>query len=221
MSTRITIQPAETADEIARCHELIAEVYYRYYGVRLTRLPSDPDASHESFPDKCLMVLDEGHLIGSGGLYLQHTYVERFGGVTPEDVNRVLREAGAWPRHSGLRLREITRVVVVDHPHKREALSALVLALHSAAALESLAAMPSAVVACAKPSMFERLFTAAGIRTRFLKPFAPYAAHRRYATPGTTMESRLVIPELDVPLSWQYAALPLTLDLATGARSAA
>ena len=74
------------------------------------------------------------------------------------------------------------------------------------------------MVVCAKLSIFRGLHDAVGIRSRTLKPFPRYAVHERYRSDDDPMESRLVIPELDVPAEhWER---PLPREIALPSRAA-
>jgi hypothetical protein len=75
------------------------------------------------------------------------------------------------------------------------------------------AAQPYILTVCAKLSVFRSLYDDMGIRTRVIKPFPKYPAHERYRSPTDPMESRLIIPDLDIPSKWYNFRLPAELDL--------
>jgi hypothetical protein len=69
------------------------------------------------------------------------------------------------------------------------------------------------MVFCAKLSIIDRIFHRAGLRTRRIKEFPFYKVHELYRSPEDPMESRLIIPTLDIPARWYGLALPGRYDI--------
>jgi hypothetical protein len=69
------------------------------------------------------------------------------------------------------------------------------------------------MVFCAKLSIIDNIFHRAGLRTRTIKEFPFYKVHELYRSPSDPMESRMIIPKLDIPGRWYELALPGEYEL--------
>lgn len=195
----IEVRVAKTAAEVAACKELSGRVYYEQYGVKLTDGLCNPLGYRERFPDRFAMGFIDGKFAACAGLYVGETYVERFGRVDDALIASVLEEAGCPEAISRPRV-EYTKVVV-DPAFGGQGIGRRFIAMtHAREFLEVDGEIPLLFV-CARYSVF-RLWQAVGIRTRPLRPFPWYRNHERYRSSADPMESRLVIPELDIDKRW-------------------
>jgi hypothetical protein len=69
------------------------------------------------------------------------------------------------------------------------------------------------MVFCAKMSIIDNIFHRAGLRTRTIKEFPFYKVHELYRSAEDPMESRMIIPGLDIPERWYELALPGEYDV--------
>lgn len=195
----IEVHIASTPEEIAQCKALAAEVYEREYGVRLTDHLLNPLGYRERFPDRFVMGYVNGRFALSAGLYVGETYAQMFGRLTNDDIRPVLEEAGCPEAIDRPRV-EYTKLVIKPE-FARKGLGRRFLGMtHSRDFLSVDGGLPLLLL-CGRRSMFQ-LFHSVGIRTRTLKPFPWYRNHERYRSASDPMESRLVIPELDIEKRW-------------------
>jgi|AMFO01.1.fsa_nt_gi hypothetical protein len=208
----VTVHLARTGDEIGRCKDLIAQVYETTYGVRMAERQAEPDGLIEAFPDRFMMGEVDGELVACAGLYTRHTYVERHGKVTTDEIRRAARAAGI--DDAGKRRRyEYTKVVVAPAWGRMGLGRRFIGASHCREflCLDS-GGLPPLLLVCAKLSVF-KLWDAVGIRTRYLRPFPFYRNHRRYRHPDDPMESRLIIPERDIDGRWYDLRYPASITI--------
>jgi hypothetical protein len=216
----VTVRLAEAPEDVRRCRDLVSAVYEGAYGVAMTSGAADPDGGLETFPDRFVMGEVDGELVACAGLYTRQTYVERHGEVTRDEVAAVARAAGVADAEERVRY-EYTKIVVAPAWTHLGLGRRFIGASHCAEflCLDS-GAHPPLLLVCAKLSVF-RLWDAAGIHTRHLRPFPDYRNHARYRSPHDPMESRLVIPERDVDRRWYDLKLPSNLPMTSpGARHA-
>ncbi len=119
----------------------------------------------------------------------------------------------ATARYSIEHTREITKIVV--HPdHRGRGLGRLITGCAcSEAFLQRGADVPQLILVCAKHSVWHGVFGAAGISNRILSDFPIYKIHDLYRTARDPMDSRLIIPDLDIPDYWYDLSLPTELDV--------
>jgi hypothetical protein len=202
------VQVARTRGEILRCQYLIAETYNREYDVVFSDDRYDLEAKIEPWPHCYLMVLDGDRLAGTCGLYLRDTYVERYGKVSDDEIQAMIDAAGAGDRYHASRKRELTKLVVAQS-HAGRGLGRFVLgAAHSRAFLEQGGPEPHVLVICARRSIWENIYEPNGLRTRVIKPFPFYRVHERYRSESDPMDSRLILPDMDIPHRWYELAVP-------------
>ena len=67
---------------------------------------------------------------------------------------------------------------------------------------------PNVLVCCAKRSIWDGLWHRAGIHTRRIKEFPFYRVHELYRSPEDPMDSRVIVPEIDIPPRWYDRRLP-------------
>lgn len=207
---RLHVSLAETPEQVAACRALIAETYLREYGVRMTPDEADPNGLRERMPDRYAMGVIGEQLVACAGLYIGRTYIEEYGQVTGEEIDRVLTDAGVWDPSPRVRV-EYTKVVVREGWGRRGIGRLFIGATHSHTFLEVDGRTPVLLV-CAKLSIL-RMWRLIGIRTRLLKEFPAYRNHDRYRASGDPMESRVIIPELDIHRRWYDPTLPTTLSI--------
>jgi hypothetical protein len=204
------VRVARTRGDVLQCQYLIAEVYNREYEVVFSDDSYDLDAKIEPWPHRYLMGHVGGELIACAGLYLHDTYVERFGNVSNAEIDRLIHEAGAAPRFTAERKREITKVSVRKSARGRGYARFFLGCAHSRDFLQidTVAGEPVVLVCCARKSIWDNMWGGARIHTRTIKEFPFYKVHELYRSPTDPMDSRLVIPELDVPARWYDRRLP-------------
>src|SRR5947208_16993368 len=97
MTARMEVRLARSHHDVVQCKELIAETYNDEYSVSFSDDAYDLDARIERWPHRYLMGIVAGDLVASVGLYLRDTYVESFGNVSDQEIDGLIREAGAAP----------------------------------------------------------------------------------------------------------------------------
>jgi hypothetical protein len=204
---KVLIRRAESRGDIIRCRQLIAEVYNRDYEVVFSEDRYDLDAKVEPWPHRYIMILRGRELVAAGGLYLHDTYVERFGQVTELDLATMLEAAGVSQRFNPANRREFTKMSV-RHSWRGHGLAPLLTGAAHSRHFTEVDADGAVMVFCAKLSIVEHIFDRASIHSRTIKPFPMYKIHELYRSPQDPMESRLIIPALDVPERWYDLAIP-------------
>ena len=190
-----------------RCRQLIAEVYNRDYEVVFSEDHYDLEAKIEPWPHRFLMVLDGRDLIAACGLYLHDTYVERFGQVTDHDLRAILVAEGVGAEYDVTHRREFTKMSVRHTSRGRGIAPWLTGAGHSKH-FTDVETDGAIMVFCAKMSIIDNIFHRAGLCTRTIKAFPFYKVHELYRSPTDPMESRMIIPKLDIPERWYELAIP-------------
>jgi hypothetical protein len=209
---RIRLRRADSRGDVMRCRQLIAEVYNRDYEVVFSEEHFDLEAKIEPWPHRFLMALHEGELVAACGLYMRNTYVERFGDVSDADLQTMVDAAGARGRYEPTRRREFTKMSVRHNWRGRGIAPWLTGAGHSRH-FTDVETDGAVMVFCAKQSIIENIFHRAGLRTRTIKPFPSYKVHELYRSPTDPMESRLIIPKIDIPERWYDLAIPGEYDI--------
>jgi hypothetical protein len=211
---RLEVRIAQTRAEILSCQQLIAETYSREYEVVFSDDHYDLEAKIEPWPHRYVMGLVDGEHVAACGLYLRDTYVERFGQVSDSEIQALLDAGGAGGRFSASNKRELTKLVVARRFRGTGLGRHFLAAAHARGFLQLDADTPHLLVICARRSIWEHLHDRLGIRTRFIKPFPLYKIHELYRSATDPMDSRLIIPDVDIPACWYDLALPAVLNLA-------
>lgn len=204
---KITLRVAESRIDVLRCRRLIAEVYNRDYEVVFSEDHYDLEAKIEPWPHRFLMALHDGELVAACGLYLRDTYVERFGQVSAQDLECQLERAGSRGEYDVACRREFTKMSV-SHAWRGRGLAAWLTGAGHSKYFTEVEQDRAVMVFCAKMSIIDNIFHRAGLRTRTIKPFPFYKVHELYRSAEDPMESRLIIPRLDIPERWYELALP-------------
>lgn len=204
------LRMARTRAEVLQCQYQIAEIYNREYEVVFSDDAFDLDAKVEPWPHRYLMGLVNGELVACAGLYVRNTYVERFGDVSDGQIDALIRDAGAAPRYVAARKREITKLVTSRKARGRGFGRFFLGCAHARDFLQcdTVPEEPVVLVCCARQSIWEKMWGGAGIHTRPIKEFPFYKVHELYRSPSDPMDSRLVVPSLDVPPRWYDRAIP-------------
>jgi GNAT superfamily N-acetyltransferase len=210
---KLVVDIARTRAAILRCQYLIAETYNRAYDIVFSDDRYDLEAKIEPWPHRYLMGTVDGEPVAAVGLYLRDTYVTRFGAVGDDDVAASLREADAFGRYRPHQLRELTKLVVHADARGGGLARAFLAIAHARAFVQLDAESPHLLVTCAKRTIWENFHDRLGIRTRLLKPFPLYRVHELYRSEADPMDSRLIIPDLDIPQRLYGAALPAEVIL--------
>jgi hypothetical protein len=210
------VEIARTRAQVLRAQHLIAAVYNRDYEVVFSDDGYDLEAKIEPWPHAYILGTVDGEPVCCAGLYTRNTYVERFGKVTDQEVDALVHAAGGAPRFDGTRKREITKISVRPE-HRGKGYGRFILGCAFSRDFVQVGAPadePNVVVCCAKHSIWEHLYHAAGIRTRPIKEFPIYKVHELYRSPEDPMDSRVIIPEIDVPECLYERALPGEYEVA-------
>jgi GNAT superfamily N-acetyltransferase len=210
VSARLSFRIAKSRAEVLACQYLVAEVYNKEYEVVFSDDSFDLDAKIEPWPHRYLMGLEGGELVATAGLYLHNTYVERFGGVSSDEIQSIIDDAGGARRFSAARKREITKVSVRRDKRGHGYGRVLLGTAHARAFLQidTPDDTPNVLVCCARRTIWEGLWHRAGIHTRRIKEFPFYKVHELYRSPEDPMDSRIIVPEIDIPAHWYDRALP-------------
>ena len=212
IAAKMVVAPASRLEDVEACRTLVSEVYSARYGVTFTADLPDPHRKLEPWPDRWVAARVGGELVAAAGVYEQTTYVERFGGVTRSQIAELASDCGALGHERSVV--EYTRLVVAPGWEGRGLGSTFLAVTHSRGFLATGGGATPLILACGKLSVFGSIYERAGIRSRTIAPFPEYASHDRYRSSADPMESRLIIPELDLDPIVHALQLPLSLDLA-------
>ncbi len=204
---RLLLRRAESRSDILRCRRLIAEVYNRDYEVVFSEDHYDLEAKIEPWPHRFLMALHGDDLVAACGLYMHNTYVERFGQVTEGDLDCMLAGAGVGGQYEPRHRREFTKMSV-RHDWRGRGIAPWLTGAGHSRYFTDVDSDRAVMVFCAKLSIIDHIFHRAGLRTRTIKEFPFYKVHELYRSAEDPMESRLIIPRLDIPEQWYDLALP-------------
>jgi hypothetical protein len=205
---KVRLRVARSSADVLSCQRLIAEVYNRHYGVVFSDDIYDLDAKIEPWPHRYLMAFSGEELAVVCGIYLHHTYVERFGLVSDADIAAELEQAGVQRSYDPRVRRELTKLVVAPPWRKLHLSPAVLAAAHSRHFADLDAPRAPLLTFCCVRSIAEGIVTRHGIRARRLKPFPSYKVHELYRSETNPMDSYLVIPELDVPAAYRDLPIP-------------
>ncbi|MCK6521351.1 hypothetical protein L6R49_07905 [Myxococcota bacterium] len=213
----LKISIAKTRAEVLRCQYFIAETYNRRYQIMFSEDSHDLDARIEPYPQKYLMGTVDGLIVCAFALYTRDTYVERYGGITDDEVQAELVASGVVDRYVNATRREITKLVV------REGWESFGLARHIFHAALSRGfcegdwdadGRPVLLLVCATVSILDRFFAPKGpVHSHYLAPFPRYPIHSEYRSEHDPMQSRLIIPEVDIPPEIRELTLPAVFEL--------
>jgi hypothetical protein len=206
MGLQIEIRMARRHSEVLACQYLIAEVYNRHYDIVFSRDEVDLNAKIEPYPHRYVMGVVGSELVAAAGLYTSNTYVDRYGGIGGEELERALVEAGV-PERVRNPHREYTKLVVRQGWEGKGIGRFFFAVTHSRDFIVGDGDVPL-LLSCAKLSVFRSLYDVAGIRTRILRPFPNYRVHELYRTENDPMDSRLIVPDLDIDPRWYNRRLP-------------
>jgi len=204
---KLLLRRAESRTDILRCRRLIAEVYNRDYEVVFSEDRYDLEAKIEPWPHRFLMALRGTDLVAACGLYMHDTYVERFGQVTDDDLTCLLGTVGAAGQYDVTQRREFTKMSV-SHAWRGRGIAPWLTGAGHSRYFTDVERDRAVMVFCAKMSIIDNIFHRAGLHTRTIKEFPFYKVHELYRSAEDPMESRLIIPRLDIPERWYDLALP-------------
>ena len=210
---RMTLKVARRHGEIIKCQYLIASVYNRYYDIVFSTDISDLNAKIEPYPHQYLMGLIDGQLAACCGLYVEDTYVMKYGMIQDSHFHPHLADAGVSQQYQSWVLHEFTKLVVAEGFEGLGIGNFFLAAAHNSTFLGANDDRPWLLTSCAKLSIYEKFYHRAGIRTRFLKPFPYYRVHEKYRSEDDPMSSRLIIPGIDIPKRWYDLEIPGTYEI--------
>ncbi len=210
---KLCVQIAWSRAEVASCRDLIADVYRTEYGVTFSEDGHDLDAKIEPWPHRFAMGLVDGELVATMGLYVRDTYVERFGACGDAEIQALIDAAGAGERFLAAHKRELAKMTVRREWRRRGINHFFAPATLSHDFVQLDGDHPSVIVCCGKRSIWENIWHRAGCTTRIIKPFPAYKAHELYRSDGDPMDSRLMIPGIDIPVRWSNLTLPCELEV--------
>ena len=213
-TANITIKLAQNNLEVKQCKNLIKQVYYQdFNGVTLSDTICDPAKRIELYPQYYLMGLVGDQLVAVLGLYTEGTNGERHGKVTPQEIAQLLQKAGVLHKYSGYQLREVTKFVVKKEWRGQGIGKIMFGAAHSQDFIQINESRPTLLVSCSSVSIFNKFSDGIGIRSRTIKPMPYYEIHKHYSSAENPVETRLIIPELDIPEYCFNVSLPTKFSL--------
>jgi GNAT superfamily N-acetyltransferase len=210
---KLLFRLAVSRGDVLRCRRVAAEVYNRDYEVVFSEDHYDLEAKIEPWPHRFLMAWHGDELVAACGLYMRDTYVEKFGQVSDDEVAALVEAGGATGAYDVARKREQTKLSVL-HRWRGHGIAQWLLAAAHSRHFTEVDQDRALMVFCSKRSIVRNLYDRAGVRTRLIKAFPFYKVHELYRSPDDPMESRLIIPELDIPEHWYDLALPGEYDVA-------
>ena len=204
----LIIRRAQTASDIGQCQALIRRVYLDRYNVTFAS-KFDLNAGIEKFPHRFLMGLVGQRLAVTVGIYDRVTYVERFGRLPPDRMQQAIDQSNSGLDFRAENARELTKLAVdplfegcgLVRPFFSYAMSDTFLQ-------DNATAGPAALVMATTTSIRKILCHDVNVHTRSLGRFPIYPAHQAYASVDDPMESYLIIPDLDIPISIRKLNLP-------------
>ncbi|HEY9799443.1 MAG TPA: hypothetical protein V6D25_03720 [Leptolyngbyaceae cyanobacterium] len=206
-SFRLIFKVAEAESEVLQCQSLIAQVYYKELGITFSNT-YNPEAKIELWPHHYLMGLVNDELVSTISLYVHSTNLKRYGGVTFEDIDSLLAEAEVTHKYSGNCIRELTKFVVKENWRKKGIGKLLMAVAHSKKFIQIKEDKPHLLCITSKVSTFNYFLAPIGIKTRLIKLIPAFKIHELYSNERDPMESRLIIPDLDIPKKWYNLKLP-------------
>ncbi|MDA1353781.1 MAG: hypothetical protein O3A01_04830 [bacterium] len=205
----IEVKEAIKRSEIIESQYLIAEVYNKYYKIFFSKDYSDLEAKIEPYPHRYIYAKVGDEIVGCAGLYTHNTYVEKYGDVSTEDIINTLLSLNLDPNHYNLEeKREITKIVSKPEWVGKGIGAFIWGAAYSKFFLGNQTEKPPIITCCAKLSTFQYFEKFTGITTHKIKSFPEYKIHEYYRSQRDPMESRLVIPNLDIPNRWYNLKIP-------------
>lgn len=211
---KLRISVAQRQAEVLRCQYFIAEIYNRRYQIMFSEEIHDLESRIEPYPQRYLMGTVNGEIVATLALYTQNTYVERYGGITPEEIRAQLEEAGVSEQYATYSTRELTKLVVADGWNHHGLAHRIHDASYAEAFMESDAEAPVLIFCCGRRKLLSHMFAPRGrVRSRIMAPFPRYAIHSRYRKEDDPMESHLTIPAVDVPDDLRRQVLPIEVEL--------
>jgi len=207
----ITVKISQSWGEQLRCKYNSAEVYHKYYKIFFTDGACHLNQKIEPYPHRFLMACgNDNKLLGSIGLYTHDCYVTRFGNVTTQEIQDILTKADVADYYDPTKVREITKVAINDE--KKGIAKMLLSFAHSTQFFNpEESTTPYLLLICGTKKIFKNFWDALGINTRFIKTFPYYKVHEYYRSPENPMESRLIIPKLDIPEHISNHLLPFQM----------
>lgn len=209
---KVLLRRAESRGDVVRCRQLIADVYNRDYEVVFSEDHYDLEAKVEPWPHRFLMVLNGRELIAACGLYMHDTYVERFGQVTDQDLREILRRENVAEEYDVTCRREFTKMSV-RHSWRGRGIAPWLTGAGHSKYFTDVETDRAVMVFCAKMSIIDNIFHRAGLRTRTIREFPFYKVHELYRSATDPMESRIIIPKLDIPPRWYELPIPGEYEL--------
>ena len=204
---------AEKRGDIIRCQYFIAEIYNKRYNIFFSNEKYDLNAKVEPYPDYYIMACVDSKIVGCVGMYLKNTYIKKYGNVSNEDIDKIIKEANLSEFYSSEYVREVTKLVI-DPKFSKTGLGALLIqAAYSKFFLnqgDQTAAY--AVVFCGTLSSV-KLHEPAQVSTRRIREFPFYSVHDKYRSSKDPMESHIVFPKQDIPKEVRDIAIPGTFVL--------
>lgn len=212
---KVLISVANRRADVLRCQYFIAENYNQNYAIMFSEDIYDLEARIEPYPHRYIMATVEGELVAAMGLYTRDTYVERYAGVTEEEIAGELARCGVAEQYAGAVKREMTKLVVKDGWTGRGLARLLHDVGHARAFIDADAGGPVVILVCARRSVYNSLFAPRGVvDSHFLAPFPRYPVHSAYRSEADPMETRVTIPAIDVPQELRDLPLPFETELA-------
>ena len=213
-TSNLTIKLAQNNLEVKQCKSLIEQVYYQdFHGITFSDTICDPEKRIERYPQYYLMGLVGNQLVAALGLYTKGTNGERHGKVSSHEITQLLQEAGVLEKYSDYQLREVTKFVVKKEWRGQGIGKIMFGAAHSQDFIQINESQPTLLVSCSSVSIFNKFANGIGMRSRTIKPMPYYEIHKHYSSAENPVETRLIIPELDIPKYWLNFSLPTKISL--------
>jgi hypothetical protein len=196
------IKIARTPAEVRSCKALIAENWKRNYDVDFSEDDFNLERKVEKFADRFLMGTVDGEIVITGGLYIHQNYVERFGRVTKDEIASGLEKLGVAGRLEPSDAREYTKLAVRAGWEGKGIGRVFHCAIFNRHFVNQDSEREHFLLLCAKESIFANLYFPQNLRPHYIKPFPHYGIHDMYRGAGEAIQSRLLVPSLDVPKFW-------------------
>ncbi len=209
----VELRVAVRNGDVMRAQYLIVDMYHQNYGILFSNDIVDLNSGIEPYPQSYLLGTVGSEVVAACGLYTRDTYCERYGEVTKDDLQQQLASEGLEARYDVRRTVEVTKLVIRSDYNGRGLGRWLFQAAHSAAFVMRGDEKPPLILCCATRSIFAAMHEASGIRARPLRKFPDYPVHERYRSADNPMDSRLIIPTVDIPPAIWNKPLPCALTL--------
>ena len=213
-SIDVELSISKTPGALIKCQYLVSEIYHRKYKIAFSSDEYDLSQGIEPYPDIYVLAKVNGYLVGCFGCYTSKSYSINFGNIEKDIIQSILSAYQLEDEYSLDLIREPTKLVCQSGASSYGIPHLLFRSMYSKQMIENYLTDESGtlpvLLSCGNRSAFRHFYDRQHIRTHFLGRFPEYKVHRHYASKHNPMESRLVIPSIDIPSDIYNMKIPGT-----------